>query len=151
MSALARLKGQEMSIRVLRNDQVVAELTAISSFNDEVKLEIKEDGFIGESVNRTDNILNSYGGDLEFQINKSTWYNFVRFVTDKAQRLSPEALATVFNLVTTENYSDGNVNIITYLDVSFGAFAKSAASRADFVKIKTSFACSERDAQINAL
>lgn len=151
MSALPRLKGQEMSIRVFRNDTVVKELVLISTINDNVNIDIKEDGFLGESVNRFDNVLNGYGGDFEFQVNQSRWYEFTRFVTDKAQRLSIEATTTVFNIVMTESYSDGNVNIIAYMDVAFGAFNKSTASRADFVKVKTSFSCSERDEQLNAL
>jgi hypothetical protein len=66
----------------------------------------------------------------------------------KARRETPE---TVFNIIITEEYTDGNTNVITYQNVSWGAIPKTIGARGDFVKVKMSFKTSDRDAQVDAL
>lgn len=144
----ARLKGQEVEIRVVASGTVVQEISAIASFNDNVKLELKEDGFLGEVTNRYDEILNGFGGDLEFQVTQATWYEFVNRITDRAQRKTPEV---VFNVIRVDFFANGQSAIVTYEDVKWGPIPSSVASRGDFVKPRLEFGCSTRSVQINAL
>lgn len=143
-----RLKGQEVSIRIINAGVVVAEIDTVSSFNDEVALELKEDGFLGETANRFDEILNGYGGDMEIQISKANWVLLQQAIIDRAQRKTPEV---VFNVVRTDLFSNGDSAIFTYSDVKWGPIPTSVASRGDFVKPKLQFKCSERPYKLNSL
>lgn len=144
----ARLKGQEVEIRVIAAGTVVQEIAAISSFNDNVKFELKEDGFLGETTNRYDEVLNGFAGDLEFQVTQATWYEFVERIIARAKRDTPEV---VFNMIRTDFFSNGQSAIVSYEDVHWGPLPTSVPSRGDFVKPRLEFGCSTRSVQINAL
>ena len=143
-----RLKGQEVSIRVVDSGTMVASLDSITSFNEEMKSEIKEDGFLGEVANRFDDIFNGFGGDFEIHIRRSDYVNFQKRVKERQQR---KVVTRVFNVVRTDLYPDGTSTVFTYLDVKWGTMSTSAGSRTDFVKMKTSFSCSDRADKQNAL
>ena len=144
----ARLRGQEMSIRVINSGSLITELNSIGAFNDEAKLELKEDGFLGEPVNRFDEIFNGFGGDFEMQVTTAKWVEFQQAVIARAKRETP---AVTFNVVRTDFYSNGETAVFTYLDVKWGAMPTSVGGRADYVKVKAQFACSDRPVQVNSL
>ena len=148
MSAQARLKGQEISVRVLTDGKLVKSIDSIASFNEEVDLEIKSDGFLGESVNRFDEILNGYGGDFEMQLTSSAFIDFQEAIIARATRRTPN---TVFNVVRTDLYPSGDSAIFTYKNVYWGGQPTSIGARGEFVKAKANFKCGARAVQQNAL
>lgn len=143
-----RLKGQEVSIRIVQDGGEVTSIDSISSFNDEAKLEIKEDGFLGEPTNRFDDIHNGFSGDFEMHLTSSAWVKWQRAIIDRAQRRRP---GIVFNVVRTDLYADNSSIVFTYKDVKWGGMPTSMGSRGDFVKVRANFACSERSEQENSL
>ncbi len=143
-----RIKGQEISLRVVNAGTVEQSMDSVSSFDDNVDMKEMEDGFLGEQVNRFDNALNGYGGNFEMQASNAGWVRFKQAVIAKAQRLNPNV---VFNVVVTDLYPNGDSVVTTYVDVTFGSIPKTVASRTDFVKIKWSFKTSTLGEQINAL
>lgn len=143
-----RLKGQEISIRVTENGVVTDTLDSITTFNDEMKLETKEDGFLGEKVNRFDEVLNGYGGDFEMQTARASWIRFQQAIADRATRRKPN---TVFNVIRTDLFANGSSLVFTYADVKWGAQPTTVGGRGEFVKVKASFVCSERHVIENAI
>lgn len=143
-----RLKGQEVSIRVIQAGTVIGAIDSVSSMNDNVNIELKEDGFLGESVNRFDEVLNGFGGDFDFQVTRANWEDLVKAILDRATRLTPDV---VFNVIRTDFFPNGDTNIYTYVDVHWGAIPTSIPSRGDYVKPRLEFKCSERPVQTNAL
>lgn len=148
MTDAQRLKGQEVSIRVIQAGNVVNELSIISAFNDNVALEIKEAGYLGETVNRFDEILNGYGGDFESHLNRAEWNNFVQAVIDRAERRTPDVQ---FNVVRVDFFPNGDSSVYTYTDVFWGGIPTSVPTRGDYVKVRGEFRCSERPVQTNQL
>lgn len=143
-----RLKGQEVSIRVVTDGTTDATIDSVSNFNDEVALELKEAGYLGETVNRFDEILNGFGGDFEANITKADWNLLVTAIVNRARRITP---TTVFNVVRTDLFPNGDSAIYVYSDVKWGPVPTAIASRGDYVKPKLQFKCSERANQINAV
>lgn len=143
-----RLKGQEISIRIVTDAVVDSTIDSIASMNDEVMLELKEDGFLGELVNRFDEIFNGFGGDMEIQLTRADWLTVELAIIERAQR---KVLSRVFNVIRTDLFGNGTSCVYTYADVKWGPIATTIASRADFVKVKMQFKCSERPTQVNAL
>lgn len=144
----SRLKGQEVEVRVTRAGSVESSIAAIGTFNDQVMLETKQDGFLGELTDRFDDIMRGYGFDLEFQVSEAAWIDFQEAMIARSQRLTPDV---VFNVIRTDFYSNGDTLIITYMDVKFGAQPTTIASRGDFVKVKLEGKCSQRSVQKNSL
>jgi len=143
-----RVKGQDISVRVINAGVVVGSIDSIASMNDNIALELKEDGFLGETANRFDEILNGYGGDFEFQVHRGDWNNFTKAITDKAERRTPDVQ---FNVVRVDYYPNGDTVTYTYTDVHWGAIPTSVASRGDFVKPRLEFRCTERPHQLEAV
>jgi len=143
-----RVKGQDISVRVINAGVVVGSIDSIASMNDNVALELKEDGFLGETANRFDEILNGYGGDFEFQVHRGDWNTFVSAITDKAERRTPDVQ---FNVVRVDYYPNGDTVTYTYTDVHWGAIPTAVASRGDFVKPRLEFRCTERPHQLEAV
>jgi hypothetical protein len=148
MAADLRLKGQEVVLRIVEGGVLVNEINSIGSFNDNTAFTITEDGFLGEPVNRFDEVLDGYGGDFEMQVNTPLWHNLQEDIARRARRELPNL---VFNIVRTDFYANGQTAIITYTDVKFGPQPTSIASRKDFVKVRMEFRCSERAVQVNAI
>lgn len=144
----SRLKGQEVEIRLTQAGTPVSSVSAIGSFNDAVMLETKQDGFLGETVDRFDDVLKGYSFDLEFQISNAAWIDMQNAIIDRATRKTPDV---VFNVIRTDFYSNGDTLIFTYKDVKFGPQPTSIGNRGDFVKVKLEGKCSERSTKKNAL
>lgn len=145
MATEPRLLGTDISIRLVRDGAPATSINAVGSFNDSVELEMKQDGFLGEPVDRFDTIHHGYKGDLEFQVNRHTWEtDFVASIEARARR----EVFTVFNVVRTSRYSNGQSSIATYKEVAWGPIPSNLPSRADYLKVKLSFGCSERSIQV---
>lgn len=143
-----RLKGQEISIRVVRAGVVLTQIDSIMSFNDSVALELKEAGYLGETVNRFDEILNGFGGDMEFHVTRSDWETLTLSIIERATRVQP---LLVFNVVRADFFPNGDTNVYTYQDVFWGPIPTSIPSRGDYLKPRMEFRCSERPVQTNSL
>lgn len=148
MSDAPRLLGQQVSIRVVQDGTLVNEINSTASFSEQVLFEITEDGFLGEPVNRFDSILHGYGGKMEFQVNTAKWMNLQKAQESYAKRETP---ATVFNVVRTDFYSNGESAVITYTDVKWGQAETNVGSRKDYTKVSQDFKTSDRGIQVNSV
>lgn len=143
-----RLKGQEISVRVVNAGVVVQEIDSISNLNEATMLELKEAGYLGETTNRFDEILNGFSGDFEFNITRANWIALELAIIARARRQTPDV---VFNVVVTDLQPNGESVIKTYLDVAWGELPRSVPGRGDYVKPKLQFKCAERAVAVNAL
>ena len=143
-----RLKGQETSVQVVQDGQLVASISAVSSFSDKIALEVLEEGFLGEAVNRFDEVLNGFGGQFEFQHSDPEWINFENAIVARATREQPNS---VFNIVRTLFYANGQTAVVSYRDVRFGELAGTTGGRKEYDKVTVPWQCGARSTQINAL
>lgn len=143
-----RLKGQEISVRIINAGVVVGEIDSVANLNEQTMLEIKEAGYLGETTNRFDEILNGFGGDMEINLTRANWIQLELAIIARARRDTPDVK---FNVVVTDLYPNGESTIKTYIDVSWGEIPRSTPGRGDYVKPKLQFKCSERPVRINAL
>ena len=143
-----RIKGQEISVRINQDGTTVAAIDTISTFNDEVKLRLLEAGYLGEVVNRFDEILDGYGGDMEINVTQASWITLVLAIEQRARR---EVINTVFNVVRTDLFPNGDTLVLVYSDVHWGPVPTTVGSRSDYVKVKLTFSCSQRATQQNAV
>lgn len=137
-----RLKGQEVQIQVIQGGQVVTAFNAIGSFNDTQKSEKIEQGYLGETTNRHDDIFNGFDGSFTFHMENSSWTNFSAAMIARQRRQQPEL---VFNIVRTDFFPNGETFTRTYLDVMFGPLPNSISDRGSYVEGTIDFSCDEVD------
>lgn len=143
-----RLLGQDVTVRLVRDGTVVSEIKAIGSFDESMENEIKEENFLGRFATDYSEVFNGFKGNLEFQTDQAAWIVFLTAIQARAQRANP---ATVFNVVRSDLYANGESNVFVYQDVAWGAAGTALAGRKDFKKVKLSFACSDRQVTTNQL
>jgi hypothetical protein len=135
-----RIKGQEVSILMTRGGELEAELIDIRNFTFEPKLEIKEEGYLGEKTNRHDEIFNGCRGDLELHVHSDDWIRFVQAVIERAKRNTPDV---VFNMSAVLFYPNGQTPTLQAVDVKFSNFPMNASARGEYVTVKMDWACDD--------
>ena len=89
-----RLKGQELEIRILVDGVLQDAFTAQVSFDDSIKTELKEQGYLGEKTNRHDEVYNGTDFNLKMHVESNKWMTFQKLITDRAQRITPGTVVT---------------------------------------------------------
>lgn len=135
-----RLKGQEVQIQVTQDGAVLSAFNAIASFNDNQKSEKIEQGYLGETTNRHDDIYNGFDGSFDFHMENSQWTAFSAAVIARQRRQQP---SIVFNVIRVDLYPNGETFTRTYLDVMFGPLPNTIGSRGDYVTGSIDFSCDE--------
>lgn len=131
-----RIRGQEISVLIVRDGALETTLDNIMSFNMEIETEIKSQGYLGEKTNRKDDIFNGVKGDFELHLHTQDWFTFVDAVVNRAQRNTPDV---TFNISGVFNFPNGQTPTLLIPDVKWGAIPHTVGSRGDYVKIKLSF------------
>ena len=126
-----RLKGQEATISFVGPTGDEDGLQDVVSFEAELDVEILEEGFLGETANRYDDIFNGVSGRVEIQIESEAYFRFQQRVQDRAQRRSPAA--GKFIAKASFRFPSGNRFRLTFEDIFFGPLPIRAPSRRDYV------------------
>lgn len=137
-----RIKGQEVQIQLIQGGQVLAAFNAIGSFSDTQKSEKIEQGYLGETTNRHDDIFNGFDGNFNFHMENSAWTQFAIAVRARQRRQQPDL---VFNIVRSDLYPNGETFTRTYPDVKFGPLPNNIGGRGDYVEGTIDFSSDEVD------
>lgn len=137
-----RIKGQEVIVILVVNGQPQAEITAIKSFEMTYQLEIKKEGYLGETTDRRDSIFNGIGGSMEVHLETKAIFTTFNAIVDKARRRTP---GVVINIKTTLNFPNGDRVRVIIPNVEFGELPVNFGSRADYGT--TTFTFEAQDAQ----
>jgi hypothetical protein len=139
-----RIKGQEVTIVILRGGIVEAELTDIMNFNIETDIELIQQGYLGEVADRFDEVYKGTKFDFEMHVHSQDFFVFQQAIIDRAQRVTPDIQ---FNISFSLAFPNGQTPSITLPDCFFGPIPKGSGSRTEYVKTKISGACSQDDTQ----
>lgn len=137
-----RIKGQEVSVLVTMDGELQAEITDIQNFGITLQLELLQQGYLGETSDRYDEVFKGAKFDFEMHTHSQDYWTLVASIIDRARRKTPNL---VFNIVATLSYPNGDTPTVTLPDVSWGPSAVNAPARADYVKIKMEGGVGEPD------
>ena len=138
--------GQDVSILIVVDGVLQSTLTAISSFNIELELEVISKGYLGEKTERKDTVYKGIKFDGELNPFTEDVFTFAQAVLNKAKRLTPDVL---FNITGVFTYPNGDQPEILLNDVSFGAVPVNIGSRGDYVKFKMQGTCEDVEIQLS--
>ena len=135
-----RVRGQEVEAILVVDGVAQTTITDIRSFEVAVKLETKEEAYLGETTNRYDTIYNGARGRMEFHYENADVFTMVTSLIDVAKRRTP---GVQVNVKATLNFSNGDRPIILVSDVQFGEIPFNFASRSDYGTFSLEFQASD--------
>lgn len=135
-----RIKGQEVEVILIVDGVMQDTITDVRSFEVAAKLELKEEGYLGEKTNRYDEIFNGVRGRMELHFENQDVFDLVQSIADRAKRRTP---GTQINVKATLNFPNGDRPRVLISDAFFGELPINFASRGDYGTVGVEFAASD--------
>lgn len=135
-----RIKGQETQLFMTQDNVTQASIDSVRNFEITLKLEKKEEGYLGETSNRYDDIFNGVDGNFEIHLTTAVVYNLVQAIVDRARRRVP---GTKFSVKTTLQFPDGERKRVIVDDAFFGNLPNAMPARDEYVNMKFDFSATQ--------
>lgn len=137
-----RIRGEQVQVKVIKGgkDALLSE-RAVVALEYTPKQEIMEQGFLGETTNRHDEVYKGCSGTLTLQYSDKSVNKLIRDLNDRSRRATGASFKV--NIVAVENYPDGDVGKLLFPDVKFGGQVKSYGARDSYGQITLPWACDE--------
>jgi len=138
-----RIRGQEASVSLadtLSGQTFFTAALKTASFT--YDMDLLEEGYLGEVTGRKDDIFNGIDGDMEVDIQDPNVFDLVDRIVLRAQDRLPQTL--VFTLTLRLLFRDGQVRVLTFSDLYFGAQEYSIGGRDEYISGKLPWKCSQR-------
>lgn len=135
-----RIKGQESEVSIVVNGNVMSSITTIRSLEIAPKTEIKEEGYLGETTQRYDEIFNGVRGNIEGHFESQQVFDMMMAIIDRARRRTP---GIKINIKTTLNFPNGDRPRIFLQDCFFGEQPIGFGGRSEYLTFRYEFACSD--------
>lgn len=139
-----RIKGQEVSVLIVTDGALEAELTDIQNFNAEMMVEQIAQGYLGEKTERHDDIYKGTKGDFEMNHHSQDWFTFINAIISRAKRETPDVK---FNISAILSFPNGQTPTVLFPDAKFGALPLNIGSRGDYLKTKVDFVVDDFEVQ----
>jgi hypothetical protein len=131
-----RIKGQEVEVLLIVNGQVQQTITDVRSFEVTPKFDKLEEGYLGETTDRYDEMFKGVRGAMELHFENQDIFNLVQSVLDRARRRTP---GTIVNIKATLRFPNGQRPRVIIQDAFFGDMPINFGSRADYGTLKLDF------------
>jgi len=138
--AAQRIKGQEVEVLLVVDGTPQDTITDVRSFEVAAKLEMKEEGYLGEKTNRYDEIFNGLRGRIELHFENPDVFDLMFSIIDRAKRRTP---GTQINIKATLNFPGGDKSLVLIQDASFGEIPFNFAGRSEFGTVGLDFQASD--------
>ena len=135
-----RVRGQEVSVQVVQNGKIVAELTDVKSFDVEFQMDVMKEGYLGEFTDRRDDMFKGISGKIEFHIENNAPFDFINAIVQRSQS---RVKGTQFNVQSTINLPNGQVKRLLVNDIFFSSIPVNVGSRSDYVTYSLPYEAAE--------
>jgi hypothetical protein len=127
-----RIKGQEVSVLLVRDNALEDTITDIQSLDIDHMLEVISKGYLGEPTERKDEIYKGVKFKLELHIHTQDVFKLEQAIINRAKRITPD---TQINITGTFSFPNGDTPSMLLSDCKFGAIPHKVSSRGDYVQI----------------
>lgn len=135
-----RIKGQEVEVLLVVGGQARDTITDVRSFELALKFDLLQEGYLGETTDRYDEIFRGARGRMELHIENETIFTFFTSVLDRAQRRVP---GTQINIKATLNFPNGDRPRVIIQNAFFGEMPLGFGSRSDYGAVTLEFSSSD--------
>lgn len=122
-----------------RQGRLEGQVTAVKDFTLQLDVATVEQGYLGETSNRFDDVVNGCSGSFGVTAEGPEVLRLVDFISQRAQRRISAAEDIRINVTARFNFPDGRRPRMLIQDLKFDAIPISAPSRTDYVGITFSF------------
>lgn len=124
-----RIKGQEVQVLLVQNGVPLDSITAIRDFEFNYQLEIKSEGYLGETANRKDTVYNGIAGKMSMHFESKSVFTLFQSIVDTARRRTP---GTKINIKATLAFPNGDRVRVIIPDAQFGEIPVSFGGRTEY-------------------
>jgi len=135
-----RVRGQEVSVQVVQNGRIVAELTDVKSFDVEFQMDVMKEGYLGEFTDRRDDMFKGISGKIEFHIENNAPFDFINAIVQRSQS---RVKGTQFNVQSSINLPNGQVKRLLVNDIFFSNVPVNVSGRSDYVTYSLPYEAAE--------
>jgi hypothetical protein len=135
-----RVRGQEVSVQVVQDGKIVAELNDVKSFDVEFQMDVMKEGYLGEFTDRRDDMFKGISGKIEFHIENNAPFDFINAVVQRSQS---RVKGTQFNVQSTVNLPNGQVKRLLVNDIFFSSIPVNVSGRSDYVTYSLPYEAAE--------
>jgi hypothetical protein len=140
MSSAPRFTGQDVQISVVVGQESLLNVIAIASFEWTYKIATKEQGYLGETADRVDEIYKNINGTLEFHAADADVFTLIDVIIDRARRRRPpRPRITTKGQITFP--ATGAKALVIFHDQSFGDIPVRVQNREEYGAFSLPFAC----------
>lgn len=135
-----RIKGQEVEVLLIVDGQVEDTITDVRSFAVTLKFDRLQEGYLGESTDRYDEIFRGVQGAMEMHFENEDVFTFFQSIVDRAKRRTP---GTQINIKATLNFPNGDRPRVVMKDMFFADVPMAFSDRASYGTVNLDFAGSD--------
>lgn len=132
-----RVFGKEVTIRLTRAGEIIAEITAIKNFTFETRQRIITDQYLGEGSSRQDEIFDEVGGSFTVHPEGTDILELQRLIADRSTRRL--AVDEEVNCTFRVAFPDGSNPKITISDMHFDPIPLNVPSRDAYVEMSFTY------------
>lgn len=131
-----RLKGQETSLRLIVDNNLLDTITDVRSFEMSIQLEVLKEGYLGETTMRRDDVFNGVTGKAELHFENKDIFTLFQTIVDRARRRQP---GTKIAAKSSVRFPNGQVKVINIPDIFFGEIPVGFPGRAEYATVSLNF------------
>jgi hypothetical protein len=135
-----RLLGQDVEVLIVNNGTPLTNITAVRSLEATFKFEKKEEGYLGETTDRYDEVYKGIDGKLDFHLENADSLALVGAIRDRARN---RRSGIKINVKATFNFPNGSTPRLVFRDIHFGDIPLSFGSRADYGMMSVPWSCDD--------
>lgn len=135
-----RIKGQEVEILLVQDGNIQSTITDIHSFEVGAKLELLQEGYLGETTDRYDEVFKGMRGRIEYHVENGDFLNLMLAFINRAKRRTP---GTIINVKATLNFPNGQSPRLIFSNIFSGEQPIGVPGRPNYVTYGMEFACSD--------
>lgn len=135
-----RIKGQEVELGFVDpqgNDEPIGD---VASFEAELDIEILQEGYLGETSDRYDDLFHGVSGTAELHLETARLFAFSELVERRSKRRDPASGR--FNASASFQFPNGTLVRISFEDIFFGPFPIRTPARGEYVTTTVQWKCS---------
>lgn len=134
-----RIKGQEVAVAIVANNKLLDTITDVRSFSISLEVEQLQEGYLGETSDRYDDIVRGVSGNLELHFENQDILSLMRTINDRARR---RTAGSQINISAVLSMPNGDRPQIQINDCFFGPIPLAFGSRGDYGTISLDFKAS---------
>jgi hypothetical protein len=135
-----RIKGQEVEVILVVNNVPQATITDVKNFEATLKFEKKQEGYLGETSDRYDEVFMGIDGGAEFHFENQDLFTLFQSISDRARRRQP---GTQVNVKATLSFPNGQRKRAIFPNVFFGNIPITFGGRTEYGNFKLDFSGSD--------